>query len=106
MRFEGQPKPHTPTEILAALDRGDIISGKRLYDVTLEAPYGNIIARVNETEKTITYAHNGVSIEAHFDDENITHFEVTDSITARSISTPIIRQQHQAILNEWHNARQ
>jgi hypothetical protein len=105
MGFEA-PRRLTPSEVLAQLDAGEIKPGRILRDVVIPLAVGSITARVNETEQIITYTHNGVSVEASFNEVGPTSIAVTNPVTERSIADQAVIDQHKKIVAAWHKNRQ
>jgi hypothetical protein len=105
MGIEGRPK-QTPDEILRSLDAGEIKPGRVFRDVVIPLSIGSIYARVDETNQTITYSHNGVTVEASFTEAGPTTIVLTDSVTERPVDDQAGIEQHRQILTNWHKNRQ
>ncbi len=105
MGFEA-PRKLTPDEILARLDAGEIKSARVLRDEVIPIATGSIPARINETDQIVSYTHNGVTVEASYNDDGPTSIVVKNPVTERAIDDQAIIKQHQNIITAWHQNRQ
>ena len=105
MGFEA-PRKLSPDEILAHLDAGEIKSARVLRNEVIPLTTGAIEERINETDQVMSYTHNGVTVEASYNDNGPTSIVVKNPITERAIDDQAIIKQHQNIVSAWHKNRQ
>ncbi len=92
----------TTDQILAGLNDGTIRSPREITDIEIVIQSGPIIkARINKTENTISYTHNGISVEATFDDSGIGRLVLTDPLSDLSITDELQLKLHKSYLDTW-----
>jgi len=108
MGFEGPSRPQSIDTVLARLNASEITPGQKIYEVVLKtAARHEIIGRFNETNSTLTYTHNGMTIEAEIlPGDRLGHIAITDPITGTSIRDVKAFQTQRKILEQWTKSRQ
>lgn len=108
MGLEGRSHTHSIDTILAKLNAGEITPGNKISEVELKTATGHIIiGRLNDTNRTLSYTHNGMAVEAEIrPDGSLGYFTVTDPVTGISTSDNSTFQTQREILEQWARSRQ